>query len=81
MKNPAGASVFGVHLQRIRERHKFGQQALADTANIDRSTLYRIEVGQITPTLDVLISISRALGISVSELTDCSGLMEADSGL
>ena len=46
------------------------QQDLADTAEIAKITIQRIENAKYSATLDMLITISKALQISLSELTD-----------
>lgn len=68
MKNPADIKRFGTHLRKVREEHELSQQQLADMANIAKITIQRVENAKYAVTLDVLISISKALDISVSEL-------------
>lgn len=68
VKNPAEIKDFGTHLRKIREERELSQQQLADMANIAKTTLQRIENAKLSTTLDLLISVAKALDISVSEL-------------
>ncbi|KAA3437084.1 helix-turn-helix domain-containing protein [Rufibacter hautae] len=68
VKYPKKIELFGDHLRRLRERKGFSQQALADTADITKITVLRIENGRNAPTLDILLSLSEALEIPLSEL-------------
>lgn len=68
MKNPLGSKAFSVRLRQLRKLKGLSQQQLATEAEIERSTVMRIELMTVTPTLDILISISRALGLELSEL-------------
>lgn len=61
VKNPAGIKVFGVHLRHLREERGMSQQKLADYADVAKMTVHRIETAQFSATLDVLISLARAL--------------------
>ena len=70
MKNPSKVKAFGIHLRRLREGAGMSQQDLADTAEIAKITIQRIENAKYSATLDMLITISTALQISLSELTD-----------
>lgn len=68
MKNPTGVRTFGKHLRKLRTEKKLSQQHLADIANVPKITIQRIELAKFSPTLDTLISISKALGVSLNEL-------------
>jgi transcriptional regulator with XRE-family HTH domain len=70
VKNPAGVKEFGVHLRRLRETGSLSQQELADLADLAKKTIQRIENGNSAATNDVMISLARALGISLKELID-----------
>ena len=70
MKNPHGIEVFGKHLRKIREHHGLSQQELADMADVAKLTIQRIENAKFCATIDVLISISKALEIPLNKLTD-----------
>jgi transcriptional regulator with XRE-family HTH domain len=70
VKNPASVEAFGVHLRTLRERRGWSQQALADYADVAKLTVQRIEHAKGAPTLDVLISLARALQLPLRELMD-----------
>ena len=56
---------------RIKERRTelgMSQEQLAQASGIGRSTISEIEAGKHAPTVDVALSIARALGKSVEEL-------------
>ncbi|WP_460893961.1 helix-turn-helix domain-containing protein [Rufibacter soli] len=61
---------FGLHLKRLREGKGLSQQALADIANIGKTTVLRIENGRQSPTLEMLFSISEALEIPFARMMD-----------
>lgn len=78
MKNPAGLLAFSERLRYLRKQRGYSQQKLADVANVEQSTIKRIELVQMAPTLDLLISLSRALGIEVRELVDDPAITNSD---
>ena len=81
MKNPAGVKAFGLHLRALREAQHLSLQQIADTANLDKSTVHRIELGTASPRLDALISLSRALGLQIRDLMDNPAITESDDGM
>lgn len=70
VKNPASIEAFGLHLRKLREERGWSQQALADYADIAKLTVQRIEHAKGAPTLDVLVSLARALHLPLRELLD-----------
>jgi transcriptional regulator with XRE-family HTH domain len=78
VKNPTGVRAFAERLRFLRKQRGFSQQKLADLANVEQSTVKRIELVQLTPTLDLLISLSRALGIEVRDLVDDPAITNSD---
>lgn len=70
MKNPAGIKAFATHLRVLREKAGMSQQELADTAELSKITIQRIENAKYSVTLDTLISISEALQIPLKKLID-----------
>lgn len=70
MKNSAKIKDFATHLRMLREKAGMSQQELADTAEISKITIQRIENAKYSVTLDTLISISEALGIPLKRLLD-----------
>ncbi|QHJ08855.1 helix-turn-helix domain-containing protein [Hymenobacter busanensis] len=78
MKNPGGVKIFGDHLRRLREAREWSQVELADYANVSNMTVHRIETAQFAATIDVLLSLSKALQMPLHELVKCPGMEEAD---
>ena len=70
MKNPASVEAFRVHLKKLREARGWSQQAPADYADVAKLTVQRIEHAKGAPTLDVLVSLARALQLPIRELMD-----------
>ena len=70
VKNPTEIKSFGIHLRKLRQERGLSQQALADQANIAKTSIQRIENANYIVSLDVLISISHALEIPLKELVD-----------
>lgn len=68
MKNPSGIKAFGVHLRQLREGKSLSQQELADLSDLAKKTITRIENGKTATTNDLMISLARALDISLLEL-------------
>jgi transcriptional regulator with XRE-family HTH domain len=78
VKNPAGIRVFGTHLRQLREERGLSQQELADYADVAKMTVHRIETAQFSATLDVLLSLTKALKLPLQELMSCPGIEEVD---
>lgn len=70
MKNSVDIKNFGTHLRKIREDNNLSQQQLADMANIAKITVQRIENAKFAVTLDVLISISKALDVPMEKIVN-----------
>jgi transcriptional regulator with XRE-family HTH domain len=78
VKHAAGILAFGHHLRRLRRARKLTQEALADYAEISRPTVQRIEKGQASPTLEVLLSLAHVLQVPLRELVDAPGIVPQD---
>jgi transcriptional regulator with XRE-family HTH domain len=78
VKNPAGVKAFAERLRFLRKQRGYSQQKLADIANVEQSTIKRIELTQLAPTLDLLISLSRALELEVRDLVDDPAITHSD---
>ncbi|WP_162303494.1 helix-turn-helix domain-containing protein [Hymenobacter sediminis] len=76
MKNAAGILAFGRHVRQLREERGLSQQALADEADIAKPTIQRIEKGQAAATLEVLLSLSKALDLPFREFANAPGIDE-----
>lgn len=70
MKNPEDIIKFGTHLRKLREERKISQQQLADMADINLSTVLRIENAKFVAKIDVVISIAKALEIPIGKMFD-----------
>jgi len=70
VKNLPDIKAFGTHLRKIREENKLSQQQLADMADIAKITIQRIENAKFTVTLDVMVSIAKALNMQLKDLVN-----------
>jgi transcriptional regulator with XRE-family HTH domain len=59
-----------------REDMGLSQEALADTANLDATSIRGLERGVANPTWDVADRVSRALGLSLHELARMADELE-----
>jgi len=59
---------FGKAVRRERERRALSQEALATDADVDRSTVARIELGQFNASLRTVAKLARALGTKPRDL-------------
>lgn len=57
-----------MHLRKLREDKGWSQQQLADTANVPKITIQRIELAKSSATIDMAISIANALEVDVKDL-------------
>lgn len=55
-----------------RTKRDLSQQELALLAGVDKNTIWKIETGQTSPTINTLEKIAQALGMDFSKLTDVS---------
>jgi transcriptional regulator with XRE-family HTH domain len=58
----------GDRAKAIRERRGESREAVARRAEIPYTTYWRIETGQNSPSLDVLVRIAAALEVTLDEL-------------
>lgn len=70
---PPGASqdltpVVGENLRRLRTQRGLSLERLAKASGVSRAMLGQVELGQSTPTINVLGKIARALGVPFSTL-------------
>lgn len=70
VKNLSDIKAFGTHLRRVREKHDLSQQQLADIAAVAKITIQKIENAKFSVTLDVIVSIAKALNMKSKELLD-----------
>lgn len=62
------AKTLGNRIKKIRQQAGMSQEELAFKSHISTTYLGQLERAEKSPTLDVLIKISNAFGISLSEL-------------
>jgi len=60
--------VVGANLRRLRLKRGLSLERLARASSVSRAMLSQIELGQSTPTINVLWKIARALGVPFSAL-------------
>jgi len=68
LTSPLLTQALGNAIRELRQRHKLTIAQVSEQADISRGMLSKIETGQITPGLDSLSRIARALGVSMSML-------------
>jgi transcriptional regulator with XRE-family HTH domain len=78
VKNPHGAAILGRRLAMLRKAKSLTQEELADKASTSLATIKRIEQATVPPSVDVLISISRALDIHLYELVKDDAITKSD---
>lgn len=71
-------TAFGSHLRALRKRRGWSQQELADTAHLHKTTVQRAEWASFIVSLDILVSLARALEVPVKELLDLPGMEQMD---
>lgn len=85
MKNPAGVKLFADDFRSLPTAKGLSQQELADFANVEKSAIKRIEQAHCSPTLDVLISLCRALELELElelgTIMDAPSITAMDSDL
>lgn len=62
------ATAFGKALRKLRKQAKLSQENLAQKAGLDRTYISLLELGQRSPTLSTMLSISRALEVTLVQL-------------
>jgi transcriptional regulator with XRE-family HTH domain len=60
--------LIGNNIRKKRTELCLSQQILADNADIAKSTIQRIEKGELNPSILTLKNISLALGVDLTEL-------------
>ncbi len=56
------------NVQRLRQKRRLTQQALAELAGLDLSYTQRVERGQVNVTLGTLVTFADALGVAPAAL-------------
>jgi transcriptional regulator with XRE-family HTH domain len=62
---------FGTNVRRLRlaAEGKCSQEALADRADLHRTEISKIELGEVEPRLSTLVILADALGVTLNDLT------------
>lgn len=69
MTSPPHRRAFGEHLRALRqERGDTSQEAFAHLVDLDRTYISGLERGVWNPTLDVIVKLTRALGLTPAQL-------------
>ena len=55
-----------------RNKRNLSQQDLANLADIDKNTVWKIETGQVSPTISTLEKIAKAFGMDFNSFMDLS---------
>lgn len=58
----------GTRIRQLREEREISQQALADICNMPKSTIGRIERGNVSVTIKSIVKIANALEIEPLEI-------------
>lgn len=69
-KGPSVEVIFGKVLRQVREEKKLTQEKLAELADVDRTYIYRLETGKRSPSLSIILRISKAMKVSPGTLLD-----------
>ena len=64
-----GGVKIGRNLRRVREENLMAQQELADAADLDLSTVMRIETARVEPHFSTIRKLAKALDVDARELT------------
>jgi transcriptional regulator with XRE-family HTH domain len=68
-KDPIGV-VFGATVRRLRERHGWTQEQLAELAEMSATYVGFVERGENVPTLTIIFRLADALEVTPAELID-----------
>ncbi|MEK7150784.1 MAG: helix-turn-helix transcriptional regulator [Patescibacteria group bacterium] len=68
LSNPHDLKRLGKKIRELRRASSISQEALADSAGIERSYMGAIERGERNPSFDKIASIAKALDTSPSKL-------------
>lgn len=70
MKNRNTSIVFGSILRELRKKKGLTQETLAFEADLDRTYISLLELGQCGPSLDTMLVLAHALDMSLGDLCD-----------
>lgn len=69
MKNRNNSLVFGIVLRELRKERRLSQETLAFDAELDRTYISLLELGQRTPSLDTMLALANAMNVSLAHLS------------
>jgi transcriptional regulator with XRE-family HTH domain len=70
IRNDKAAKLLGKKILEVRTKQNISQEQLAFETNVSRRQIGRIERGEINPGLAIIVSIAKALDVSVKSLFD-----------
>lgn len=59
---------FGKALREVRKAHRLSQLKISGRSGVDRTYISDLEHGRYTPSLDAILRLSKAIGISPIDL-------------
>ncbi len=59
---------FAANLRRLRHAKGISQEELADTADVNRSYVSKLEKGASYPGLEILVKLANVLGVEAADL-------------
>lgn len=59
---------FGRALRELRKQRRYSQEVLAFESGLDRTYISSLELGQRSPTLNTMVSLSKALEVTLAHL-------------
>ena len=65
---PVNYDMLGKRIRSFRTQREVSQEYLAETTILSREYIARIETGKKKPSLDVIVDIANALGVSADDL-------------
>lgn len=68
--DPEVAQAFGIAVRQLRLTRGISQEALADLSTLARSHIGRIERGELTPMITVVIKLAKGLEMRSGEIMD-----------
>lgn len=69
-RNQRLLNAFGARLRDVRQQRGLSLRELGDNAEVDFSSIHRIEQGVMNPSLVMLVTLATALKVPLSELLD-----------
>jgi len=70
VKNENCLKNFGLHLRKMRIKHKFSLRYFARITGVDKTTVQRIEKNEQNPSLDTVCSFAQAFDMKLKDFLD-----------